>query len=301
MYPEEDWVVLTEAVRSNACLAFVGAGANSSATVDTSGAELARVLAEGEKYPLSDKENLPRVAQYIYTKYDNRDTMLQKVSSVLQDKIDLLDGAIPEILGQLAGLSLPLYVTTNYDTLMERALDARGDCIPQTDVCRWLPALKIRENGDPILSHQRINYDALNSSNAVVYHLHGIFSEPDTMLITEDDYISFMVNYFRNSDDKPSHIEPQVLRRLVKNHILFVGYSLNDWNLRFLLRFLYEANGTRRPPQSISIQFDKDNALSDAARWFVLRSLAMSTLPKLSIYWGDAAEFLATLRGRLDA
>ncbi|MES1242483.1 MAG: SIR2 family protein, partial [Acidobacteriota bacterium] len=58
----------------------------------------------------------------------------------------------------------------------------------------------------------------------------------DSVVITDEDYIGFVQ---RMSDKDPKNPVPETVRfRLRRWPILFVGYSLRDYNLRLLIRTL---------------------------------------------------------------
>jgi hypothetical protein len=66
--------------------------------------------------------------------------------------------------------------------------------------------------------------------------MHGCISEPDSIVITDEDYINFVM---RMGDSEAFHPVPQKLRVQFKMWpTLFVGYSLLDYNLRLLFRTL---------------------------------------------------------------
>jgi hypothetical protein len=60
---EGEWETLVESIISTRCTPFIGAGV--AAPPLPLGRDLARQLAEGYRYPLTDTFNLPRVAQYV--------------------------------------------------------------------------------------------------------------------------------------------------------------------------------------------------------------------------------------------
>jgi SIR2-like domain len=63
-----------------------------------------------------------------------------------------------------------------------------------------------------------------------------VLDGPDDVIITEDDYVDFMVN----SGGKISPFFPptSLLAAYKKRRFLFLGYSLYDWNFRAFLRML---------------------------------------------------------------
>jgi len=60
--------------------------------------------------------------------------------------------------------------------------------------------------------------------------------QPDDVIITEDDYVDFMVN---SGGSVSPYFPPASLTAAYKQRrFLFLGYSLYDWNFRAFLRVL---------------------------------------------------------------
>lgn len=118
----------------------------------------------------------------------------------------------------LARLNLPVYITTNYDNFMEYAIRKRGK-IPTSEFCRWNN--HTMATGIPsVFDDQKYKP---SKSSPLVYHLHGTMDTPQSMILTESDYIEFMINI---KDDNTSIIPPIIRQILAGTTILFIGYSL---------------------------------------------------------------------------
>jgi hypothetical protein len=76
----------------------------------------------------------------------------------------------------------------------------------------------------------------------VIYKIHGSFSDAATVhtgagvLITEDDYVQFLTVINETMHGVPTHI----VSRLTRSTVLFLGYSLDDWDFRTLHKVLVE-------------------------------------------------------------
>ena len=90
----------------------------------------------------------------------------------------------------------------------------------------------------------------------LVYKLHGSLDDLDSMIITEDNYIDFLINLIEGNPKIPDKIK-NIFDTCC---ILFVGYGLKDWNIRVLLRYFRKYD--RR---SFAIQRDQA-ATSDEGR-----------------------------------
>jgi hypothetical protein len=140
-----------------------------------------------------------------------------------------------------------LIVTTNYDELMERALEKT---VGSFDVVRYLTTGDgkghfIHEpHGDPapadgpcLIDHPR-DYNRVSPAiRTVVLKVHGGLcqkdADDDSYVITEDDYIDYLMN------TSPNELIPaRLLATLSNSHLLFLGYGMHDWNLRVLLQHI---------------------------------------------------------------
>jgi hypothetical protein len=138
--------------------------------------------------------------------------------------------------------NIQLYVTTNYDDLLERSLDLRH---PHVLVDRLEKGLAIStSNGtlEPIartgldLDQRLTNSDTGEPSAPIVFKMHGSIDRKnrknDSYLITEEDYVDYL------GRDQGNYIPPYINRLMQGKNFLFLGYSLEDWNVRVILRKL---------------------------------------------------------------
>ena len=121
---DRDWDILLRRIRDGKCTPFLGAGVN--AGVLPLGSEIARQWAAQYKYPLEDGTDLARVAQFLAV--SSRDKMFPK-----EEIVKSFEGVAPpdfsardDPQGALADLPLPVYMSTNYDDFMAKALKSRG-------------------------------------------------------------------------------------------------------------------------------------------------------------------------------
>lgn len=127
-------------------------------------------------------------------------------------------------LRMLAALPFRIIVTTNYDHLLERALHDLGKqevklvYNPQHDE----PAEDVPADPAP--------------ERPLLFKIHGDLDRRESIVITDEDYITFIQ---RMSEKEASHPVPLTVRYRMKQWpILFVGFSLRDYNLRLLFRTL---------------------------------------------------------------
>jgi SIR2-like domain len=137
----------------------------------------------------------------------------------------------------LAELNFPLIITTNYDRLFEDALLMAGKN-PTTAV--YQPTATARPE-DPLQDP--------SPQNPFIFKIHGDINTPESLVITDEDYIDFVLRMTAPGEVSP--VPETFYFRLAKWPTLFIGYSLLDYNLRLLLKTLRHKKD--RFPRSYSI------------------------------------------------
>jgi hypothetical protein len=178
-------------------------------------------------------------------------------------------------------------MTTNYDDHMVRALAARGKD-PRRELCRWNTLLKKRSSVFDSGSGFRPT-----PANPVVFHLHGHNEVPESLVLTEDDYLDFLVNISRQQDLLP----PRIQEALTGASLLFVGYRLADWDFRVLFRGLVTSmeGSLRRISVAVQLPPEAQERENQAAQSYLTDYFADI---KVRVYWGTGREFAAELRER---
>lgn len=147
-----------------------------------------------------------------------------------------------------------LVITTNYDELFEIAYENKYHRTPEVVVYRG--GFESSDIDQSLLHHQRSteNVKSWSPGNAIsLFKMHGCISDADAhhLVITDEDYINFISNAWNQSEKKrlPWHVEGLFNR----SNILFVGYSLEDWNFRIL----YKQSGEKNDRDKLAVQFLK--------------------------------------------
>ncbi|MES2459328.1 MAG: SIR2 family protein, partial [Armatimonadota bacterium] len=108
---------------------------------------------------------------------------------------------------QIVDLDFPIIYTTNYDRWIERAYEAGGKRISRiTNVA---------------------DLSKTDSSDPYIVKFHGDFDDDESLVLTESSY------YERLSFESPLDIK--LWADSLARPLLFIGYSLTDINLRYLL------------------------------------------------------------------
>ncbi len=286
---EKKWKLLLHRIKSKKCTPFIGAGA-CHGTLPSSH-ELAAELAKKYDYPLPDNKDLLRVSEYIAMELDSifPKTEIQEYI-VAKGFPDFNSPNEPHML--LAELGLPLYITTNYDNFMEKALEKNNKKV-EVDYTRW------NNYSDNIKEKSIFETKYIPASDhPMVFHLHGHCEKPQSMVLTESDYLDFLIKLSRDEDFLP----PAILEALTGTSLLFVGYSLNDWNIRILFRSLMESIGTSLGCRSIAIQLTPEKGMSAdsqvRARAYLDDYFDKHFKLEIDVYWGEATQFMTELRER---
>lgn len=285
---DTDWTLLLQRIKRGKCTPFLGAGASYPAL--PLGSTLAREMAEKHHYPLENPTDLVRVAQYVAVETDS---LFPKY-----ELLDRLENSLPpdftrpdEPHGVLADLPLPVYMTTNYDDFMVRSLRSRGKA-PKRELFRWNSEL-VRNTAS--IFADRPDYEPTRDE-PVVFHLHGHNEVPESLVLTEDDYLDFLVNLSSGQYQLPHWIE----RALAGSTLLFMGYSLADWNFRVLFRGLVMSREQSLRYGSFTVQvLPVPTGATEEAKQRIQRYLDkyFSKL-EVRVYWGTASEFASELRRR---
>lgn len=292
---EGDWATLVDHIRAKKCTPFVGAGA-SVGHVPSAG-ELAKRWASDHDYPLTDTDNLSRVSQYlsIHKGYDMfpRDEMTAVIEAA--DTPDFSARTQPH--GLLADLELPLYITTNYDDFMAEAIRQRRRIEPTVDFCRWNNHQVVTSTAAPASRLAEVD-----DAHPLVYHLHGRWDVAQSLVLTEADYLDFLV---QASAKKARFLPPVVKTALASTSLLFVGYRLDDWSFRVLFRSISTAVPTGMDYPSIAIQLppeDVRQGYEQQAQDFLERYFEkIQAVNKVRVFWGDVTQFSAELRQHWEA
>jgi len=294
---EADWKLLLQRIQEGKCTPFLGAGACSGTLPLAS--RIAEDWAKEEGFPLDDCFDLAKVSQFLSVKYDAihpKDKIIEQFKRLPAPNFE--DPCEPHRV--LADLPLSIYITTNYDDFLFRALSqaeyARGfKKSPVREVCKWNKQVRARF-GSRSRAASRLKSDI---KTPIVFHLHGHTQLAESMVLTEDDYLDFLINLARDDDLLPHRIQ----EAFTSTSLLFIGYSLSDWNFRVLFRSVvgYLEKSLLRAHISVQLAPVKNDASEDQRRKAEEYLNRYFDNLKIRVYWGTAREFAAELRERWEA
>lgn len=289
---ERDWDRLIEELTGGECTPFIGAGA-CVPTLPTA-PELCDEWSRRYDYPFAEVADLPRVMEYAAIAEGEHVVIKRRLCKMLtkKDPPDFTDNTEPHAL--LAELPLPVYLTTNYDDFMVRALERAGKR-PYAAICPWY------KNAPP----SGIEGSVLCPDKPIVYYLHGRCvhkseKTPNSLVLTESDYLEFLVNLaLDRAADNKQVIPTPILPSFTERPLLFVGYSLRDLSFRVIFEGLRNAVPRVQRRQHVSVQLplaSNGDVANDRATEYLIRYFR--TLD-ICVYWGSAQEFCTELRRRL--
>ncbi len=281
---DKDWNILIQAIQDSHCTPFLGAGVNSGLL--PLGRDIALKWAKQYEYPLADKDNLIRVAQFLAVDYFPMFPKQEVIRLLRQAAEKNGSRKVPQALDILADIPFPVYLTTNYDNSMFEALEGnRRD--PKREVCRWntltkaLPAM-IPSGYEP------------SPANPLVFHLHGHLDFPASIVLSEDDYFDFLINS-RDPSLLPRNIETALTNTLV----LFLGYGLADWNFRVLLQGLSRFMEKGLGQTHIAVMLPPGKRNSEVEKQKIQKYLtAYYQKIDVKVFWGTVEEFCEELGRR---
>jgi hypothetical protein len=249
--PDYDWIA--REMQAGAIVPFLGAGASFGRGLPLGGqlAELlikAQVLKDGEMdFPdPNGRSDLARVASWLAIRQGSPWLKRELRKVVAEHKGP---GILHTYLASLPKLSL--VVTTNYDDLVETAIEQRWVSKGRNPHEQpWVVVdraergfVSVRAMGSR--EWKGVEVDKLEGSieeeQPIVYKMHGSMIRErealDEFLITEEHYIDFL------GRGEKIQIPPAVEARMLVRHMLFLGYGLRDWNVRVLM---FKLQKTRR-------------------------------------------------------
>ncbi len=329
--PEVFWSGLVRMIQQQKCIPVIGPRVHNRWLPTPQ--ELALLWSEEHSYPFASKDELPRVAQYLassqgadFPRYESLSALKRWLADRLPEELqeqlceqlmqqlrlrkkpdkiaDLFANdsvtlsAVLKALGWstltaddpnephrvLASLNLPLYFTTNIDSFMVEALAAAGKT-PTRELCRWNQA-------QPTSVFDDANY-VPDVDNPLVYHLFGSDEEPDSLVLTDDNYLDYLVSV---PPPQMKRIPDYIRGAIASNALLFVGYSLSDLEFRVIMRGLVATMDQRKRFKHVAVQLAfEDAAHSDVAavQSFLQQYFQDS---EINVFWGTSQQFVAELR-----
>lgn len=252
---------------------FAGAGLSSPAGY-VNWKELLRPLSQELDFDIDKETDLVSLAQY-YMNENGRNRLTER----LIDDVGI-SREPTENHKLLARLPISTYWTTNYDDLIEQALDGEGKLADKKFTKNHLSQTK-------------------KGRSAIVYKMHGDASLPDEAIITKDQYESYPLNF--------SPFITALSGDLVSKTFLFLGFSFTDPNLDYILsriRIHFEQHQRQhfcifRKVNQGDYKNDEDFNYNQLKQQFVIKDLARFNIKVILIdSWSELTTILEEVTKR---
>jgi hypothetical protein len=264
-----------------------------------SGRELSELLAAEYEYPPGrpDRTDLLRVAQYAQARLrhsDEEHRLRDSLHRIFRARygptsVHRFLASVPERTGTHL-----LALTTNYDDALEQAFEAAGEPYSvffyrasREGRC-WL-----RHGGETeaqVIPRPDRYTDVSLHERSVILKVHGAVdrrerrSFNDSYVISEDHYIDFLA-----STRLETLVPRGLLVPLLNSALLFLGYKLQDWNLRVILHELWSLRDYEYPAWAVHRDVDDVDAAIWRSRSVKLYDVGLCDyVEELSARLGDA-------------
>ena len=267
--------------------------------------------------PLSKLEQdlLKKLPQYL----SKKTTALE-----MEERMEMFDLLLEEVWGNrkddptephqfLANLPFDIYITTNPDNLLAKALTNTKIQLPDggeayktpvVELCRWNDSISRLPS---IFNNQEQPYEP-DKNHPLVYHLFGRINKPEQMVaqqdryanllrsvvLTEDDYFDFLIGTTKNKVDIPKPVRGALASRT----LMFVGFRMDDWNFRVLFRSIMNQEGAallQTRPDHVAVQIDPEESrvqYPERARHYLEERFERANI---HIFWGSTDDFIRKL------
>jgi|WetSurMetagenome_2_1015567.scaffolds.fasta_scaffold01787_7 hypothetical protein len=323
------WELLVENIRDGLCIPIIGPLVNRH--VVRSRGDIAERLASKYHYPgaREERRDLRKVAQYVATTREPRRVRREYEQAVVQYLSERYGDAVKDLGSEvtvlrvlnavwesvlhheaedsfnlLAGLRLPLYLTTNLHNYLSLAIAGCCGVQPHTGDTGPVraPRNRIFTDEEKILGEEEDLDDrkfAFNKDHPLVYHLFGRIDSPETMVLTEDDHFRFLLRF----NGKWTRLPLMVRSRISDSSLLFLGFDLAEWEFRSVFRALLEIAGSdvfrRNTHIAVQINVDDDTIMDpERAQNYLVEYFKQISI-KPYVFMGSAQEFLSALTKRL--
>lgn len=310
------WPVLTAAVEDKTLVPILGPGLVE--PIIGSLREIAREWAGNPEhvFPMFDyeRDSLPQVAQFWadqfgmeLTKKKLEKSLIEKLQTRHESELpaELLENGagLDEIISKLAAirrerapwdvykvlaqLALPIYVSANFNRVLESALEDEGKD-PLTLISPWNEYVRNR-----LIDETETEPD-IDADRPLVFHPFGRLNDPDTVVLTEDEYFEYLIAMGSKAHVKL--LPPQLPEKLVRGTLLFLGFHLVDWDLRVLLQTLFSFGGKallRSKKHIAVIQVDREGLIDLAGARDYLRERLRNW--SIFMYVGSPEDFVNEL------
>lgn len=319
---DETWSALESSYQTGRFTPILGPGMTDE--ILGSREAIAQRWADRWRMPIAsqNRADLARVAQYLRVQQKYAGNVVNRVVEYLREEIDerIKGAAQDDVFFELdpdakpeqtiikagerllqnpesayrvaAAMPVPVFVTTNWTLLLEQALKAQTpEKRPKTVYFPWNSA------GD---WPETIYNDEPTVTEPLVYHLFGRLDDPDSLVLTEDDYFEWLTAWVANLHDK-TKVPDLLKKRLIGRSLLFLGYHLDDWEFRAVFQAINSIPKSQEllpKNKHVGVQLSPgcQEVQPEAAQEYLESYFGNH---QVSIYWADTKKFLDEYRRRM--
>ncbi len=178
----------------------------------------------------------------------------------------------------LSNFPLPIYLTTSYHNFLEEALRKAGK-LPRTEICHWHDGLK----GIPSVFDD--DYEP-SVAEPLVYHLYGSDLHYESLVLTEDNHMEFLVAISEHKGKDQDLIDGYIRQAMVQSALILLGYNLRSWDFRSLFWGLIRHRTMQ--PKSVSVQISPDSIEKQYLKQYLSKA-------KFEVFWGTTQQYIQKL------
>lgn len=192
----------------------------------------------------------------------------------------------------LARLPCRIFVNAQPTSLLRVALEAEGKR-PREHFCAWNRRAIDEWPVSPFAADRSY---VPSVDEPLVYHVFGTLEHPESIVISEDDYFEFLTV----TAEQPDLMPIQVTEAIAESSLLFLGFGLQDWDVRVLLRTLInrevaEALGQRFKHVAAEIDDHEGARSQEDAREYLRQYFGRFRQPPIDIFWASVESFCEAL------
>ena len=163
----------------------------------------------------------------------------------------------------LAQLPFKYIINTTPDDLIKDGLEANGQSCLFFDFHFRFPGRNAQNN-----TQARDIEEKLTEGAALIYNLLGHYDQPDSLVLTDQDQLTFLENIIKQEFTSSSTNINYHFYRPPKKHwrkaYVFLGFDFNDWHMRMFLHLLRRDHPDL--PQTLNLQ--DDECLNEESKLF---------------------------------
>jgi hypothetical protein len=204
----------------------------------------------------------------------------------------------------LAELPLHTYLTTSYHDFLEAALSTSSRrAKPVSEIYGWREGLE----HIPSVFDAEPDY-APTVDRPLVYHLYGLDTYPESLVLTEDDHLEFLINMAYSAaevhfstrsgsgsrgglGERRPHL-PSSVSSALSRPLLMIGYQVFSWEFRTLFKALIQPRTKSRLVEGVCMQLEQGGEKRDRIEQYLVEFFHQN---RFAVYWGTPEECASAL------